>query len=248
MAIVSCTSCGAQIEDTSRFCRVCGRSFDPSELTTRRLEPGVEFHAPTQPVNQSTTAPAYLSPVQVPAVPATNDLAPVSQNRTAIVLLAATVGLLLFLLGALAYVSFRSGGPPDGPPGIGTPGIGSPPPDPPGMPPPPPPPGVTAPPIAPPAAGDAVIGEELIYPGAERLMTINRPQGKGVLHLKTNDAARKVVEWYTAKLKPTESAKLPFGNAILRAGDITVVITGTEDGTTILISGDDGEAPPPPPR
>lgn len=231
MAIVSCTSCGAQIEDTSRFCRVCGRSFDPSELTTRKLEPGVEFHAPTQPVNQSTTAPAYLSPVQVPAVPATNDLAPVSQNRTAIVLLAATVGLLLFLLVAVLFVKFNSDSTPVAPPATSIPT-------------PPTPPGVPAPPFAPPATGDAVVGEELIYPGSDEVMTINA-KGKGVLQLRTKDSASQVIAWYTARLKPAEHIKLPGGNAILRAGDIAVVIGSGEDETSIMITrGGDDEARP----
>lgn len=228
MAIVSCTSCGAQIEDTSRFCRVCGRSFDPSELTTRKLEPAVEFHAPTQPVNKPPTAPSYVTPVQVPVVPATNDLAAGSQNRTAIVLLAATVGLLLFLLVAVLFVRFGSDSTSVPPPGTSIPV-------------PPTPPGAPAAPFAPPATGGAVVGEELIYPGAAEVMTINA-EGKGMLHLQTTDPAGKVVEWYTAKLKPTSNVKLPFGNAILKSGDIAVVISGNEDGTSIMITrGDEGE-------
>ncbi|MFY9607474.1 MAG: zinc-ribbon domain-containing protein [Blastocatellia bacterium] len=232
MAIVSCTSCGAQIDDTSRFCRVCGRSFDPAELTTRKLEPGVEFHAPTQPVNQSPTTPAYVPPVQFPVVPATNDLAPRSQNRTIIVLLAAAVGLLLFLVFAVYMVKFNSDNPPTAPPAISIPPV-------------PTPPGVPAPPFPPPAAGDAVVGEELIYPGADEVMTINA-KGKGVLQLRTKDSASKVVEWYIARLKPTEHIKLPGGDAILRAGDIAVVIGSGDEGTSIMITrgGDDEAAPP----
>jgi hypothetical protein len=67
-------------------------------------------------------------------------------------------------------------------------------------------------------------------------MAIKKAQGKAVLQLQTKDSAAKVSEWYTSKLKPTEHVKLPFGNAILRAGDIAVVITGNEDGTSILIT------------
>lgn len=231
MAIVSCTSCGAQIEDTSRFCRLCGRSFDPTELATRKLEPGVEFHAPTQPVNQSPTTPAYVAPVQYPEVPATNDLTRVSQNRTAIVLLAATVGLLLLLLIAVVYVKLRSNSAPIAPPAtsITTP---------------PRPPGAPAPPFAPPATAGAIVGEELIYPGSDEVMTINA-KGKGVLQLQTTDSASRVVEWYIARLKPTQHNKRPGGIEILRAGDITVLISSGEDETSIMITrGDDDEAPP----
>ena len=222
MAIISCPSCGAQVEDTSRFCRSCGRPFDPSELTTRQLEPGVEYQSPTQGVNQSPTTPAYLSPVPVPAVPATNDLTPSSPNRTAIIVLAATVGLLVFLLVAILLVKFNSEGTPVGPAAIS-------------IPPPPPPPGAPSAPPGP-ALGEPITIESLKYPGAEELMNVKSAKGKGLLRLQTKDPTSKVVEWYTAKLKPADTVDLSFGNAILRAGDIAVVITGNEDGTSILIT------------
>jgi hypothetical protein len=136
--------------------------------------------------------------------------------------LAATVGLLLFLLVAILFVRFNSGGTPVVPPAISVP-----------TPPPPP----LAPPVQPPPpAGESVIDESLKYPGAEVLMDVKSGQGKGVLHLQTKDSTRKVVEWYTAKLKPTGNMKLPFGNTMLRSDDITVIINGNEDGTSILIT------------
>lgn len=225
MAIVSCISCGAQVEDISRFCRSCGTPVDPSELTTRKLEPDIQYQSPTQIVNQSPTTPAYLSPSPlpaVPAVPATNDLMPRSQNRTAIIVLAATVGLLLFLLVAVLLVRFNSGGTPDAPTAIVIPT-------------PPNPPAAPGPPIVP-AVPSGTIDESLKYPGAEELMNVKNAQGKGMLQLQTKDSTHKVVEWYTAKLKPSEQVKLPFGNAILRSGDIAVVISGNDDGTSILIT------------
>jgi hypothetical protein len=140
----------------------------------------------------------------------------------AIIVLAATVGLLLFLLVAVLLVKFNSGSSMVPPTGTSIPG-GTPPPGP------PPPPGL-------PAVGEPVVDESLKYPGAEEVMAIKNAQGKAVLQLQTKDAAGKVTEWYTSRLKPTEHVKLPFGNAILRAGDIAVVITGNEDGTSILIT------------
>jgi hypothetical protein len=98
------------------------------------------------------------------------------------------------------------------------------------------PPDAPAPPAPPPVGDETVISESLKYPGAEETMSIKNAQGKHVLQLLTKDAASKVSAWYTSKLNPTEHVKLPFGNAILRAGDIAVVITGTEDGTSILIT------------
>jgi hypothetical protein len=226
MAIVSCISCGAQVDDTSRFCRSCGTPFDPSELTTRKLEPDIQYQSPTQLVNQSPTTPAYLSPAPlpaVPAVPATNDLTHRSQSRTAIIVLAATVGLLLFLLVAVLLVRFNSGGTPVAPTAIGIPTPAT-------------PTGIPAPPNPPAAPGATSIDESLKYPGAEELMNVKNAQGKGMLQLQTKDSTRKVVEWYTARLKPSEQVTLPFGNAILKSGDIAVVISGNDDGTSILIT------------
>ena len=101
---------------------------------------------------------------------------------------------------------------------------------------PPPRPGAPAPPPPPPVPGDTAIPDSLAYPGAKTLMNVNGGHGKSVLHLHTTDSPSKVVDWYKAKLKPTEDVSLPFGNSILKNGDTTVVITGAEDGTTILIS------------
>lgn len=67
-------------------------------------------------------------------------------------------------------------------------------------------------------------------------MNINHGGGKGMLNLLTKDSSSKVVGWYTARLKPIEIVNLQFGNAILRAGDIAVVISANEDGTNILIT------------
>lgn len=233
MAIISCPSCGAGIDDTSRFCRSCGRPFDPSELTTRQLEPGVQYQSPTQAVNPSPTTPAYVSPIQMPAAPATNDLAPASKNRTVIVLLAATVGLLLFLLFAVFLVKFNNQGTPTTPAGRGAPAS----------------PGIPPPPSGPTLSGEPITIESLKYPGAKELMNVKSAQGKGMLQLQTKDSTGKVVEWYTAKIKPTDNVTLPFGNALLHSGDIAVVISGNEDGTSILITrGGDDTTPLPPPR
>ena len=229
MAIVSCTSCGAQVDDASRFCRSCGKPFDPSELTTRKLEPDIQYQSPTQIVNQSPTTPAYLSPAPlpaVPAVPATNDLTPKSQNRTAIIILAATVGLLLFLLCAVMFVKFNNGSTALAPPVGGIPTVPTPP--------------VAPPPPVVPAISGAVELESLIYPGSERVMTINS-QGKGVVQLRTTDRIDKVIAWYTNRLKPTKIVNLPGGSAVLKSGDAAVVIAIGEDEISITVSRGGGD-------
>ena len=224
MADVWCSFCGAGIADSAKFCRACGRALDPSELTTRNLEADSRFQHPTAHVQQAITTPAYLAPSQVPAAPSTNDLAKKPQSRALIITLAALVGVLLFALAIVLFLRFDNGSPtPDMPPPVTkqTPT---------------PPPGVPPPPPAPPVPGDTAIPGSLAYPGATTLMNINSGHGKSVLRLHTTDSPSKVVDWYKAKLKPTEEVSLPFGNSILKNGDTAVVITAVEDGTTILIS------------
>ena len=224
MADVWCSFCGAGIADSAKFCRACGRALDPSELTTRNLETDSRFQHPTAHVQQAITTPAYLAPSQVPAAPSTNDLAKKSQSRVLIITLAALVGVLLFALALLVFLRFDSGTPTPDIPVVSIP-VPTPPP---GAPPPPPPP--------PPVPGDTAIPDSLAYPGAKTVMNINSARGKSVLQLQTTDSPSKVVAWYKDKLKPTQNVDLPFGNSILKNGDTTVVITGVEDGTTILIS------------
>jgi hypothetical protein len=174
-------------------------------------------------VQQAITTPAYLAPSQVPAAPSTNDLAKKPQSRVLIITLAALVGVLLFALALVLFMRFDSGTPTPDIPVVSIP-VPTPPP---GAPPPPPPP---------PVLGDTAISNSLAYPGAKTLMNVNSAGGKSVLHLHTTDSPSKVVAWYKDKLKPTQDVSLPFGNSILKSGDTTVVITGVEDGTNILIS------------
>lgn len=223
MADVWCSFCGAGIADAAKFCRACGRALDSSELTTRNLEPESRFQNATAHVQQAITTPAYLAPSQLPAAPSTNDLTKKPQSLALIITLAAVVGILLFVLAIVLFLRLDSGTPrPDVPPltiQVPTP--------PPGVPPPPPPP---------PAPGDIAISDSLAYPGAKTIMNVSSDHGKSVLQLQTTDSPNKVVAWYKDKLKPTQNVDLPFGNSILKNGDTTVVITGVEDGTTILIS------------
>src|SRR6185503_5265734 len=223
MADVWCSFCGAGIADSAKFCRACGRALDPSELTTRTLEPESRFQNPTAHVQQAITTPAYLAPSQAPVVPSTNDLAKKPQSRALIITLAALVGVLLFALAIVLFMRFDSGTPAPDIPVVSIP-VPTPPP---GAPPPPPPP---------PVPGDTAIPDSLAYPGAKTVMNINSAHGKSVLQLQTTDSPSTVVAWYKDKLKLTQNVDLPFGNSILKSGDTAVVITAVEDGTTILIT------------
>jgi len=139
------------------------------------------------------------------------------------------LALMIFALaGLLAFLNF----------GLGTSG---------GIPTPPPAPTATAPPIppeppippAPPAppiiVGQSTIDQSLIYPGARQTMSMLAEGGKSVITLQSDDSARKVADWYIAKLKITKKVAIA-GQTILQAGDIGVVITGFGEGTQILIT------------
>ena len=183
MADVWCSFCGAGIADSAKFCRACGRALDPSELTTRNLEPESRFPHPTAHVQQAITTPAYLAPSQLPAAPSTNDLAKKPQSRALIITLAALVGVLLFALALLLFLRFDSGNATPDIPVVSIPV-------------PPSPPGVPTPPPPPPVPGDTAIPDSLAYPGAKTLMNVNSGHRKSVLPLQTTDSPNRVVAWY----------------------------------------------------
>ena len=68
-------------------------------------------------------------------------------------------------------------------------------------------------------------------------MSFVKDGGKGVVQLVTNDPAKTVAEWYSSRLPGAEKVSiLGIGPTILKAGDIGVVITGSDKGTQILIT------------
>ena len=67
-------------------------------------------------------------------------------------------------------------------------------------------------------------------------MDITRGGGEGnVLQLATRDPVEKVVDWYVEKLKPKKHVEIPGGSAVLEADGVTAVITGSDEGTSIII-------------
>lgn len=66
-------------------------------------------------------------------------------------------------------------------------------------------------------------------------MSMQAEGGKRVLQLQSDDAARKVADWYVAKLRIAKKVSIA-GQTILQAGDIGVVIMGSDEGTQILIT------------
>jgi hypothetical protein len=102
-----------------------------------------------------------------------------------------------------------------------------------GLPPAPPVPPVP-PGVEPPAAGATVPTSELMYPGAGTVMDM-KSNRDNFLELRTNDPISKVVDWYTAKLKPSEVLRSGGTEAILRTGRTSVIISTRGSATDILI-------------
>jgi hypothetical protein len=66
-------------------------------------------------------------------------------------------------------------------------------------------------------------------------MSITAEGGKRVLTLQSDDPVTRVAAWYVARLKITKKVSIA-GQTILKAGDIGVVITGSEEGAQILLT------------
>ena len=227
MSSINCPKCGAEMTAGARFCRRCGQPVPaPSassvlEAETRTFAPPREPATPTQHINSPLTGPAYMEPGQMPSAPApvTKSLEP--SGGAAKVLLAGLVLILLIVtisLVVMKILSSRDSRPET--PVVTTPE----------MPPPPP-----APP-APGRGGSSPISSSLVYPDAETVLDISKTDGH-VLQLRTRDPLKKVVDWYTEKLRPTETVKVPGDNTtILRGDDIRAVITATGTETNIIIN------------
>jgi hypothetical protein len=169
-----------------------------------------------------------MAPFQFPPATPTNDLRQKTQKRNLIILVSMLALMIFALAGLLVFLNFGLG--PSG--GIPTPPSAPTAQAPPNAPVPPIPPAPPTPPII---VGQSTIDPSLIYPGARQTMSIQPEGRKSVLTLQSNDSARKVADWYIAKLKVTKKVA-GFGQTLLQAGDIGVVITGSDEGAQIIIT------------
>jgi hypothetical protein len=228
MATVYCDNCGTSLlEETAKFCRACGKPTPLSEAATKRFDEQPVFEKPTSPVGSFTT-PAYMAPFEMPPVDQTQDLRQKKQKRNLVIIAVMLASMLFALAGLLVFLNF----------GVNqSEGVTAPPPPMISTPPPPPaaPPDLPIPSVPPVLVGPATIDPSLIYPGARQTMSMNQEGGKSVLQLRTDDAASKVAEWYIARLKITKKVAIA-GQTILKAGDIGVVIFGSDEGAQILIT------------
>jgi hypothetical protein len=187
------------------------------EATTRRLELETKTaSAPTTFVNSSPTGPSYLSPsMQTPSPPAP-EAAPVTKaletrSRPRRLWLYGLMGVLVIalLVAVVIMGTLRTWHRPTTP----------------------------APPPPPPAAPPSIVSnlkEAYTYPGSEVVMQMISGS-EGVLQLSTIDPPDKVAEWYTRKLGLSERVKAA-GQTVLKGKDATIVISGTDDGTHIIVT------------
>ena len=232
MATVFCDNCGTSILENAKFCRACGKPTPSlSEATTKKFDepfheqPGI--HNPTRSVGPSFTAPAYMSPSDFnPTAPGveTNDLRQKTRKRNLIIIGSMFAVMIFALAGLLIFLSLGVSGPHIPPTTVEVPQTPAPPPPPPVN-----PPGVTVEPVR------SGIDPSLIYPGSRQTMSVEHDGGKSVLQLMSDDSAKTVADWYSARLKSTKTIHV-IGQTILKAGDIAVVIMGGENGSQILIT------------
>jgi hypothetical protein len=231
-----CLSCGAELLPEARFCRNCGqpaRQVEPNSVTegTTRLLETPERQAPPFAQNfyehHGSLAQA-TSPIPPQVNPTSRSLEP-KRIATNWVLIGAVSFAILALVALLIIRSTKRSGTTVPPPVIARPEI-------PAIPQPPAPP---APPRNLPKGG--TIGREFIYPGSETTMEINGVSDGNVLQLHTTDPFDRVVDWYTEKLRPTNTVKMKGSNVILESGEMTAIINAVDDGTTIMLTqgGDD---------
>jgi hypothetical protein len=226
MGTVFCDNCGVSLlDETSRYCRACGKATPLSEATTKRFDEQPGFKAQTNPFGPSPTTPAYTAPYEFTSAQQNIDLN--SKRKRNVILIASMLMVMIFALGGLLiFLNFEGGPPTGGVPAIAPP----PPPPPPGAPPPPPPP-----PLPPGTGAPTKLEETLVYPGSKTTMSIAAEGGKKVLKLHSDDPIDRVVEWYESKLKVSKKVSIP-GGTILQAGDIGAVIMGGASGAEILIT------------
>ena len=94
------------------------------------------------------------------------------------------------------------------------------------------------PPSAPPAkgaTGATVIDQSFIYPGARTTMEMTRAGQGSMVQLETEDPVERVADWYTKRLKPTETVKVPGSNIVLNSAEMKAIISQRGNTTTILL-------------
>jgi hypothetical protein len=66
-------------------------------------------------------------------------------------------------------------------------------------------------------------------------MEMSRAGAGRMVQLETGDSVEKVMDWYTKRLKPSETVKIPGREVILKSDEMTAIISSRGDRTTILL-------------
>jgi hypothetical protein len=66
-------------------------------------------------------------------------------------------------------------------------------------------------------------------------MEMSRAGAGRMVQLETGDSVEKVTDWYTERLKPKETVKIPGREVILKSDEMTAIISGKGNRTTILL-------------
>ena len=72
-----------------------------------------------------------------------------------------------------------------------------------------------------------------VYPGAQTVVDTTTADGRAI-QLRTPDSLDKVVEWYTAHLKPAKTMQLTQSTVVMKNGGVTVTL-GVEDNMTYIL-------------
>jgi hypothetical protein len=234
-----CTNCGSEIPAGARFCRSCGHrssqfnSGSVTEGTTRLLETQEPRPDPFQ--QNVTDYPGGLAPatsrISVEALPTSRSLETNPKPTNWLLISSMTVAVLALIAVLILTLRDRSATSVTPPvvirPDIPTIQI-------------PQPPVIPQPPRGLTPGGSGAISREYIYPGAETTMEITGADDGNVLQLETKDSFDKVVDWYTAKLKPTSTMRREGPSVILAGGEVTAIINNLGTGTSIMLArGDD---------
>lgn len=181
------------------------------------------------------TGPAYLDPqIPLPPVPGTTGFPQKKSHIGAILLV--IVAILFLAVGAAGFAIYKLVNRPADPKTMTInipPVVPKLPPIPPiTKNPPSPPTGPEAPPAEPSDAGAAKELDSLAYPGAEKEMNISG----SYLQMNTSDNPEKVSRWYAARLHVKKDVNLAGAMRILKGERFTVILTGGDGGTAIMIS------------
>jgi hypothetical protein len=236
-AKTACDQCGTALAPEARFCRQCGKAAtghahgaSVTEATTRTLNAQLPYEAPphygdARLAPHAPNAPAHANATQA-LEQATCKPRKLTAPKLALVIIAALLLLLPFAGFAMTMVWRMMAGPrrivvrqrempaiaPPPAPDMRGPQAGAPAP--------PPPPGISP---------------QLIYPGAETTANFIQGDGGSQLHLRTQDAAAKVADWYAARVNPVQTINSPGGITVMQFAGGQVIIRPEGPSTSIFI-------------